>query len=51
MAAGVLRSADFVSHTYPLGDVAAAFPTQGDPGVSLKVQVQPNASAAADAAS
>jgi 2-desacetyl-2-hydroxyethyl bacteriochlorophyllide A dehydrogenase len=51
MAAGVLRSEDFVSHTYPLGDVAAAFATQGDAASSLKVQVQPNASVAAAAAS
>jgi L-idonate 5-dehydrogenase len=43
LASGVLRSEDFVSHTYPLEEITAAFHTQMDPLRSVKVQVRPGA--------
>jgi len=46
LAAGSLDAGDFVSHTYALDEITAAFHTQMDRTRSLKVQVRPSPGAA-----
>jgi 2-desacetyl-2-hydroxyethyl bacteriochlorophyllide A dehydrogenase len=41
MAEGALRSDQFVSHTFALDEVGAAFAVQRDASASLKVQIRP----------